>query len=446
MRMFRGLDRRYADERYEIRQKARVLAIISTVIVALIPLVLIQDYKAQKYASAAIEGVALAAFLAILTLVFLRRFKRAADLTIGIIILAMAALALTGKAENAAAHLWLSAFYFMVPLAFASLVGYSIVHPIIAGAFCLGGLLAVRFGLLPDRWGAGLGLARSQFLGIFMLSLFVSVSGLLSMRIARSSVKEVEEKAQAERDMAARLRKLARDANESVALVSDESARIEGTAKAIAEGAGVQASNIEEVSASIEELSGTVQSTAEAASRTSAISAKAAEDAAKGDEAVGLAMREMEQIASKVVIVDEIARQTNLLALNAAIEAARAGESGKGFAVVAQEVRRLAVRSQEAALDIIEHSNATKEAARQAKDLLMFLLPDIRRTADLVHEISRAADEQSAGISQIRQAMSALDSVIQSNVGTADRLAEAVARLNKDEASLAGSIAAIGAD
>ncbi len=223
--------------------------------------------------------------------------------------------------------------------------------------------------------------------------------------------------------MVQRLREIVSDirsASNNVAMGSQE---LSSGSEEMSQGASEQAASAEEASASMEQMTANIRQNADNAFQTEKIALKSAEDARASGKAVAETVNAMKQIANKISFIEEIARQTDLLALNAAIEAARAGEHGKGFAVVASEVRKLAERSRKAANHISTLSLSSTDIAENAGKLLVQLVPDIQKTAELVQEISTASNEQNSGAEQINKAIQQLEQVIQQNSSAAEEMA-----------------------
>jgi methyl-accepting chemotaxis protein len=241
--------------------------------------------------------------------------------------------------------------------------------------------------------------------------------------------------------MVERLRSVVADALSAADNVSSGSQELSATSEQMSQGATEQAAAAEQASASMEEMAANIKQNADNAAQTEKISRQSAKDAELSGEAVTRAVDAMRTIADKIGIVQEIARQTDLLALNAAVEAARAGEHGKGFAVVASEVRKLAERSQTAAAEISAVSGDTVKAAQEAGDMLQRLVPDIRKTAELVSEISAACREQDVGANQINEAIQQLDKVTQQNAGASEEMSATSEELAAQAEELQASIA-----
>ena len=206
-----------------------------------------------------------------------------------------------------------------------------------------------------------------------------------------------------------------------------------------------QASSLEQTAASMEELTGTVKQNSENAKQANELAQHASKVAARGGELVGQVVDTMSEIqlsskkiADIIAVIDGIAFQTNILALNAAVEAARAGEQGRGFAVVAGEVRSLAQRSADSAKEIkqliyssVERVDSGSKLVAQAGVTMDEIVTAVRHVSELMAGIADASSQQSAGIQEINQTITAMEQVTQQNAALVEEATTSAEQLRR---------------
>jgi methyl-accepting chemotaxis protein len=282
----------------------------------------------------------------------------------------------------------------------------------------------------------------SMVLGLDQLGGFLRDRAKNAQSLAEGDLTIAVRAASARDQLGTEFSKMVESLSEKVCIIRGAAGGVENNSEALTkaartlhDGALVQASALEEITASLMDVNARTQANKKDASvvvtkaqDTSSAAKDGTERASELTKAFQRITSDSQKAATVVKLIDEIAFQTNILALNAAVEAARAGEHGKGFAVVAGEVRSLATRSAKAVSEtrlIIEGmQNSTREGTLISGGVAQSLLAISSAAAEVDATANRLAEssmQQAVALNEVSSALQSIDAAVQESAAVAEQ-------------------------
>ena len=274
-----------------------------------------------------------------------------------------------------------------------------------------------------------------------------------------------------------RVKKVARDVEESTTMTSDRMGELVETADRQIEEIASAAIEIERMANNSKQVVGRALGLANSA-REARISAQGGRQAVQQSiEGMTRIYNNVQETSNKVQTLGErsreinniveaisnISHQTNRLALDAAIQAAMAGENGKGFGAIAADIRRLAERAKELAgsvghivrsirddigavaiaMNDTERETSTgSKLAAEAGTSLESIVAVIERQANEIENINQMAVQQQQSSTEVVQMMQNVSETTQRSSGSTRDAAQNMERVARLAEQLLASVEA----